>query len=83
MGKLLSTRELAEYLGISLRTLQRVLKEEPDFPKYRVGRQLRFDPEEVKEFLKEREAPAGEAAPPRAGPRERPQLRWQEGRPLA
>lgn len=49
--KLLSVDQLAEALGVSRRTVYRLL-EEGDVPHYRVGKHLRFDLDEVKKALR-------------------------------
>jgi excisionase family DNA binding protein len=56
--KLVSVEELAAIVGISARTVYRLVEDEK-IPAYRVRRQLRFDQAEVLEALREaEEAPA-------------------------
>ena len=50
---MLSTRQLSEVLGVSMNTIRTLVAESDDFPRpTKVGRQFRFCPIEVKEWLK-------------------------------
>ena len=51
MEKLLRAREAAEFLGLSEQTLYKHF-EEGKIPGYRLGKALRFDVEELKNFMR-------------------------------
>lgn len=54
-GKLLTKQELADALGIKqLLTIEKWVQE--GMPKYKLGKPIRFDLDEVKTWFKEREA---------------------------
>jgi excisionase family DNA binding protein len=48
---LLTQKELAEALGVSPRHINRVIKEDQNFPAYRIGTRDKYDLQEVKEHL--------------------------------
>ena len=54
---LISACEMAEKLGVTIRTLNRYIEDDPSFPYYqlRVGSAKRFDPESVLAHLKNKE----------------------------
>jgi len=53
MTKLLSAKQLAETLGVSLMTIIRHTYPRGPLPCVRVGKLVRYDPEEVMKVLKE------------------------------
>lgn len=52
MNQLLSVKEVKEILQVGDSTLRRLVSSKK-LKSYRVGGQLRFDPEDLKEFLKQ------------------------------
>lgn len=57
--KLLNAKEVAQHLGVSLRTLETLIKQ-GQLPAFlRIGRQRRWRPEAIEEYLEEKaKAPA-------------------------
>lgn len=55
MSQLLAVPEAATFLDISVRSVYR-LASTGQLPVYRVGRQLRFDEDELRRVLRERQA---------------------------
>lgn len=59
MGKrqegLMSEKELARFLGISLSSVKRLRASGEGPPFVRIGRVVRYDPEQVRAWLRERE----------------------------
>jgi excisionase family DNA binding protein len=52
MSQLIGIKELQELLGISERTIRRLLAER-SIPAYKIGQRWRFDPKEVKEAFRQ------------------------------
>ena len=52
MNRLTDAQGIADANGVSARLIQR-LAQRGDIPSYRVGRLLRFDPDEVRDALRE------------------------------
>ena len=51
--RLLSKRETAELFGVS----RNLLATHPELPCYRIGKHLRYDPAELKEFFRQQALP--------------------------
>jgi excisionase family DNA binding protein len=49
---MLDIETAAQQLGVSVKTIRRLVQEK-ELPAYRIGRQLRFKPEELDAFLEE------------------------------
>lgn len=52
--KLCSRSQMAQQLDITTKTLDRLIRDD-GLPCYRVGKQLKFDPDEVREWLRNRD----------------------------
>jgi hypothetical protein len=55
-NQIMTLRELAERLRVSVSGLRKILKREPDFPRFPVGQQLRFDWSQVVAYLSKGES---------------------------
>lgn len=60
MKRLLNINEVSEYLGISIRTLYQWTSQRR-IPHFKQGNMIRFDIEELDQFIKARTVPAHEA----------------------
>jgi excisionase family DNA binding protein len=60
MKRLLNINEVSEYLGISIKTLYQWTSQRR-IPHFKQGNMIRFDIEELDQFIKARTVPAHEA----------------------